>query len=161
VPEEDALVRLARITRVEAHKRRSKTGQTEQVDSYLRKILDKFGGTDSKTKKGAFSSESNAPSAPAAPKVHPEYQPRVDAANEAEKRAQADYDAIGKSPEFKSKAAGLKTIGERESLINQLHAAALKSGKAKSKKDYEKEILKKKGLKPMTFDTFMNYYKGR
>ena len=158
--QEAPLVRLARITRVEAHKRRGATGQTEQVDSYLRKVLDKFGGTNSKTKKGAFSGEANAPSAPASPKVHPEYAPRLAAANEAERLAQKDLADIGKSDEFKKAAAGKTTI-EREQLLNQLHAAAIKSGKAKTKKDHERDILKKNGLKPMSFDTFMNYFKGR
>src|SRR3954470_16697396 len=52
--DEDPLVRLARVTRVEAHKRRNKLGHTEQVDSYLRKILDFFEGPNAKTRRGAY-----------------------------------------------------------------------------------------------------------
>jgi 2'-5' RNA ligase len=51
--EDSAIVKLAKITRVEAHRRRRKTGQNEQVDTHIRKLLDAAGIGSEKTKKGA------------------------------------------------------------------------------------------------------------
>lgn len=60
--EDSALVRLARLTKVSAHRRRGLHGQTEHVDAYIRKDLDAAGFGSSKTRKGAFTGPSRATS---------------------------------------------------------------------------------------------------
>lgn len=63
MPDEN-LVALAKITRVSAHRRKNEKGGSEQVDSYLRKVLDSAGaGFGDKTRKGAFENGGKALSA--------------------------------------------------------------------------------------------------
>lgn len=93
---DEHLLKLARVTRVEAHKRRGLNGQTEHVDSYLRKILDKFGiGASEKTKKGAFDSAQRAQGIPTR-EVDRDDEIDADIAqakrNQANAEIKADYD---------------------------------------------------------------------
>jgi hypothetical protein len=69
---ESALVRLSKLVRVGAHTRHSKKGNSEHVDSYVRKELDVRGDIGGgKTKSGAFSGGGAATDGPAKKKPHP------------------------------------------------------------------------------------------
>jgi hypothetical protein len=58
---DNALIRLARLVKVEGYRRRSTDGSTSKVRSYVRKDLDSAGFGSDKTKRGAYVSMEDVP----------------------------------------------------------------------------------------------------